>query len=283
MQNANIVYYYCDEKVFNSIMKEHKLWLTSIWDLNDSSEVHWTFKKVWAKVRDELNKTLTDKQKELITLINGEINYKMYEAYSYYIICFSRESDLLSQWRGYADDGKGFSVGINLEKITSNKNVPWFSTDIKKSIGVAPVTYDFDKQCKILLGIMEQILEMDYSESPLITALMNLSIKATIFKNPYFFEEKEVRLMCAAEISNGTSNCFDKSWILDGIFEHTNSIGKTTHIELDLMKCNQDRCIESVVLGPKNKYTTDEIHKYLFNNGFSITKDKVNYSEGTYR
>lgn len=66
----------------------------------------------------------------------------------------------------------GFSVGINLDKISSYNHIPWFSTDIRRSIGFSPVIYDFEDQCKFLLEIMKQILEMD---SPLVTALMNLS------------------------------------------------------------------------------------------------------------
>lgn len=283
MENSNIFYYYCNEEVFNSIIKGHKLWLTSIWDLNDPSEVHWTFKKVWTKVQDELSKNLSDNQKQLISLINNEIENKIYQSYIYYIICFSRHPDLLSQWRGYADDGRGFSVGINLDEITSNIDIPWFSTDIKRSIGFSGVIYNFDNQYKILLKIMKEILAMDYTEAPLMVALMNLSRFATIFKNPYYFEEKEVRLMCVGQTSDGSSMRLDNSWILDGIFEHTNSVCKTTHIELDLMKCNLGGCIESVVLGPKNKYTTEEIYENLHSNGFSVSRDNVVNSMGTYR
>ncbi|MDP2064189.1 MAG: DUF2971 domain-containing protein, partial [Phaeovulum sp.] len=31
--------------------------------------------------------------------------------------CLSEESDLLSQWRGYAQDGAGFSVSFSVEKL----------------------------------------------------------------------------------------------------------------------------------------------------------------------
>ena len=31
--------------------------------------------------------------------------------------CFSEERDLLSQWRGYANDGAGFSVTFDKEKL----------------------------------------------------------------------------------------------------------------------------------------------------------------------
>ena len=31
--------------------------------------------------------------------------------------CFSKNGDLLSQWRAYAEDGKGFSIGFDSNYI----------------------------------------------------------------------------------------------------------------------------------------------------------------------
>lgn len=36
---------------------------------------------------------------------------------SRYICCFSENGDILSQWRAYADDGKGLAIGFNVKKI----------------------------------------------------------------------------------------------------------------------------------------------------------------------
>jgi len=280
---GNIVYYYCHEEVFNSIIERHKLWLTSIWDLNDSSEVHWTFKKLWLDIQGELLSKASDKQRELINLINNEINTEIYRSYMYYIVCFSKYGDLLSQWRGYADDGRGYSIGINLDKITTQNCIPWFNVDYNKSLGHSTVIYNINEQYKILLDVFTEILEMDYTQGPLIVALMNLSRLAAVFKNPYYFEENEVRLIFAANISDDKVLNLDSRGILDGLFEHKNSICNTTHVEMDLLKCNADSCIESVVLGPKNKHTADDIFKKVADNGLLIARDRILVSKGTYR
>ena len=34
-----------------------------------------------------------------------------------YVVCFSKEKDLLSQWRGYADNGKGCAIGFSLDEL----------------------------------------------------------------------------------------------------------------------------------------------------------------------
>ena len=37
--------------------------------------------------------------------------------FSNFVLCFSEEADSLSQWRGYADNGKGCCIGFSKEKI----------------------------------------------------------------------------------------------------------------------------------------------------------------------
>lgn len=37
--------------------------------------------------------------------------------FSNFVVCFSEQNDLLSQWRGYADDGKGISIGFSKELL----------------------------------------------------------------------------------------------------------------------------------------------------------------------
>jgi len=50
---------------------------------------------------------------------------KYYVESSSYITCFSRNGDLLSQWRAYGNDGKGVSIGFYsklISKAISRKN-----------------------------------------------------------------------------------------------------------------------------------------------------------------
>lgn len=280
----NIFYNYCKESVFNSIIERHKLWLSSIWDLNDSSEIHWTFKKLWPKIQAELLLNASEKQRELIDNINSEVNIGIYRSYMYYIICFSKFEDLLSQWRGYADDGRGFSVGINIDKVIPQKGIPLMDVDCKKSLGYSPVIYDFNQQYKTLLDAFKEIIKTDYTQvPPVVVASTNLSGYATIFKNPYYFEESEVRLMFAAHIIDDKITNLDGNGFITGPFNRKNSICDTTYVELDLMKCKTNDCIEHVVLGPKNTHTTKEIYDKIISNGFSISPDKVVLSKGTYR
>lgn len=279
----SVVYYYCNENTFNSIIQSGKIWLTSIWDLNDPSEIHWTFKKNWNDIQGELRQNASSLQIELLDSINYEVESEVYRNNMYYIICFSKYKDLLSQWRGYADNGKGYSVGIDLSKITELNDIPRLNVDYKKALGYVPVIYNPNDQYNGLLAIFRQILNMEIQSGPLVTGIVNLLMHSLIFKNPYYFEENEVRLIFAGLINDGKISNLDNAGILNGPFKHTNSICDTTHVEIDLMKCDLSGCIEEVVLGPKNTVPIETIYHTMCNNGFVIDKGKIVNSKGMYR
>lgn len=62
-----------------------------------------------------------------------------------YVCCFSREGDLLSQWRAYADDGAGFSVGFTSSWLNrKHGNCP---------MKLLEAEYDEDRQIELLLTL----------------------------------------------------------------------------------------------------------------------------------
>ena len=106
--------HYCGSNVFLSFIQKKELWLTSLMQSNDSMEgtgmrSHWLNRLPDTTPQDKLIK------KGLATCLNVAWHEK--EALG---VCFSEERDLLSQWRGYANDGAGFSITFDraiLEKI----------------------------------------------------------------------------------------------------------------------------------------------------------------------
>ena len=117
----NEICYYCNLSTFKSIISNQTFWLSDIHFMNDSSE-ETLFLKVLSQVMKEKYNLLSSDTKEYLEknqFIKGffthiEQNYKNLV----YVCCFSDEiNDDLSQWRGYADDGKGLCIGFNKEII----------------------------------------------------------------------------------------------------------------------------------------------------------------------
>ena len=52
-----------------------------------------------------------------VKLFTDEFFNENHADFRYYVTCFSYQNDLLSQWRGYADDGRGAAIGFDLDVL----------------------------------------------------------------------------------------------------------------------------------------------------------------------
>lgn len=73
-----------------------------------SPEIEKNIKGIFDKVIDRLKP---------VRVKNGNDIEIYSDLLDYYIVCFSEYKDKLSQWRGYADDGRGVSIGFDRSLI----------------------------------------------------------------------------------------------------------------------------------------------------------------------
>lgn len=110
------IHHYCSPSVFLSLIKNQELWLTSLSQSNDQLEGTWV-------LRHWLDKFDNNDAKQRLKKIGARLVVEMVMR-DYVILgtCFSEDRDLLSQWRGYALDGSGFSVTFDKEKLVQLAN-----------------------------------------------------------------------------------------------------------------------------------------------------------------
>ena len=134
------LYHYCDVSAFYGILKSKEIWLSSAYFTNDYSEQ----KLLIDKAVERLQATTNDDDREyndclVVFLRNFTIPP--------YIACFSSESDLLSQWRAYCGDGKGFAIGFSVEAL--QRQIGVFETQ-RITVGLEDVFYETQKQENML-------------------------------------------------------------------------------------------------------------------------------------
>ncbi|MEF3048752.1 DUF2971 domain-containing protein [Pseudotabrizicola sp. L79] len=105
--------YYCGEHVFLSFLKSKQLWLTSLSQSNDAAEGHW-MRHYWL----DLFKREQRLERQGAALCMDTASHDRLALG----VCFSEERDLLSQWRGYAADGAGFSITFYREALEAVAN-----------------------------------------------------------------------------------------------------------------------------------------------------------------
>ena len=100
-----LIYHYCRPEAFIEITRTHSIWASASYTMNDTSERSWGY-LVFQKVAKVLERNTGAEFIRQITapIIAGD-NFSMLM-----LACFSLDADVLSQWRAYGDDGRGFAI-----------------------------------------------------------------------------------------------------------------------------------------------------------------------------
>jgi hypothetical protein len=277
-----VLYHYCPTDSFFSIVEHKSIWLTSLSQSNDYMEGRLA-SQVTARLaqRENLNTAQLKQVQDLIRQIEDSRDGLGF--------CLSEEPDLLSQWRGYASDGTGVSIGFSTDYLnwlaesangkSSRLTLEKVVYDTASHDSLAEPAYQLAKQFyeelsnkpirvdKSLWGDLQLILEM---VPKLLTIETQQLFKALyLLKAETFREELEWRL-----ISNRWNN-FPKvcSYRL-----RNNMIAP--YLSIELSELNRIPIVE-VILGPKHQPPINVVKQFLNHNGFGNVK--VTQSATTYR
>lgn len=241
---------------------------------------------------------LADKDKlgiEEVTKLQDSIN-RLEILFDGLGFCLSEESDLLSQWRGYAADATGISVGFNrtylewLVETSRNNNV--------NTLNLNKVEYEADAHDKLVTPTyleIKQLLEIKYrkhglleirsdeqiaeetktkskADSDLLLKTISLYDQLFLLKSAAFKEEKEWRLVShIVNIHTDAIAC-----------DYRTSTGKIIpYCSYELKELVRAPIFE-VVLGPKHSTPIHVIKKLLVQNGFG-NNVRIRKSTASYR
>lgn len=240
-----------------------------------------------------------DYKKEMyLELLNRYISEFFDERNRYYtpfVCCFSHAKDRLSQWRGYADDGKGVAIGFDVENL-SKLGMPKEDVNISSKIFCFnEVTYNPGRQENIVRRVAKSLMcdlktiqkdsykEVKSESLPMFNRhFLELFEHAIFMKSPFFREEKEVRICYFTNIAQ--SNRHAKVKIDEGVSmtDIEYRMAKNTVIPyIDLrFSGKRNDFIKTVLLGPKCNANERDIVNFLRLNGFECLVEKSN---GSYR
>ncbi len=173
MKNGTI-YHYCSTEKAYSILKGKTIRLSDIIKSNDSLEMSILFPEYFddlLKVYEELDGCesrfdYNDKKdgeawREFVTDLKLHVTKLLEKGHiSTYVMCFSEKGDLLSQWRGYADDAQGMALGFDFKMLTKYAE----SSDLLKLEKVVYLTEQerrnlVKESVKELFGIVNILLQ----------------------------------------------------------------------------------------------------------------------------
>ena len=133
-QKDKLLFHYCSNQTMMSIIKHKQLWMSDISRSNDFNELTIFLPDLYYAIEDKFDSNpfellySKNKGKQALQLILDDVDGFIGKALrsgrlTSFVTCFSEFGDRLGQWRGYANDGKGCSIGFSkkeLEKYCSN-------------------------------------------------------------------------------------------------------------------------------------------------------------------
>lgn len=191
---VNVLYHYTDLNGLKGIIENQSFLSSNSAYLNDKEEFYYgvnLFKTAISSYQPQ-----TPDEENIIEEISKELNNKS-ESY-HFVTCFSIEGDSLSQWRAYANDGKGIAIGFNLKKL-----IEAFEP---KASGLL-IEYNLEVQNQAAQIIVERTIQFYSSRLEIFRSFTPENLNAIIadeanevfnkyigqFKHNSFIEEREYR------------------------------------------------------------------------------------------
>lgn len=267
--------YYCSEYVFLSFLESKNLWLTSLSQSNDSSEGRW-MRDYWLDLflRERSQQKRLERRGAAACMDTASHDSLALG------VCFSEERDLLSQWRGYAADGAGFSITFNrkaLEHIANDHpeskleltKIAYGYQDHDEINAIVRMLHDaFGEDAKLYSESNGTgTVALDFGQNGEKHAKYEKAARSLFtVKNGAFREEKEWRLFTYGNLSS-----------IGGVKLRGTGKAISPYIPITI----PEEAVSEVTLGPTNQTPRHVLEFALKHNGFS--KVSIRASQASYQ
>lgn len=301
-----IIYHYCSLDTFFTIFSSATIRLSNISKSNDSEEITYLLPEMrtfCTELFNYYNDMFSDEYKLQADFVNKVFDLKFNEtSLNFYVMCFSEEADLLSQWRGYANDACGVAIGFSTDSFYP------LARSIYSHYNFSQVNYSLDDLCKQIEDYTKKEIDRNFSGDHQKDSIFLLNIVDTtismilynsiLYKNPNFHEEKEWRLVYnpfgnirkfTDKISyyDRMSELYNKS-IEEGGFVrlpmtfHISNDKIISHIDLSFETIKKS-FVKEIIIGSKANINDLDLELFLLSNGYNPMKIIINKSRIPYR
>lgn len=295
-----VLYHYSGNIKCFSILSNKNIRLSDIRKSNDTAELQIFYPAIIYAIEDEYKKDPFDfkyerhTNSEAVSVLLKSIKETIETAFdegklTSFVLCLSEEGDLLSQWRGYADNGKGCSIGFDKEELQK------FCDSSKEVFKLEKIQYLTKEKTDALIRekaktLKERLLYHynNYKEhfpkqpvrifSGLLFDIIDEIGKTIIYKSVGFSEEKEWRLYTNDWLSKsfagyrvGKLRGEVANYLENKILYH---ITEDDMVPFTLFEFDNEpsKYIDRIILGPANKIALKDMKNFLKENNYTNTQ-----------
>lgn len=266
------LFHYCSNEAFVSILRSRSLWLSALTLSNDNLEGRWA-RKIFDDAIMGFDPKMDSHDWQLLSqcLDDWQSRRGVLGA------CLSEAGDILSQWRAYADEGRGVAIGFChqlLSNLPLQHRKGWV---MEPHYGLDKVVYDETEQKEIATSRIKNFLEaskiseinafrLGPQKSFKLFEYLGFELMTLIhqFKNPAFAEECEWRFCRHLTLDKPA----DRVRTFASLDFRNSDRGIIPYSPLPLPQGTA--WIKSIVLGPRNPTPVDVVKamlvKFEFNN-----------------
>lgn len=309
----DIVYHYCSTDTFYKIIANKTLRLSDIEKSNDFLEKNWSIHQCISHLRSLQEKGERFESSAAKALTDAlEMEFSKYNR-MILACCFSKQRDLLSQWRGYGDNGAGICLGVDATNAFSKayqRTRDFFSKKVDslgdmKNLGFDTIRYNADEICRITQDLFEMYLRLVPDTLTVWQAaekMVRLIYPALpYFKSPAFREEAEYRFVYYPElpVAPYKPELFSEEEFQEKLMLQKNPVELDQFILQPMNYRERNRnlvsyrdvffrnlsqpFIRNITIGPRCPADRETLKLFLELNGFHIDIHDIYYSEVSYR
>ena len=246
------LYHYTKPEKLLSILESGTIRFSNALYLNDKEEVTYSYKLIVRLIEEtsDLCEELFSKIKEHFykkykNIVDGDDNF--FNKYEYYTISFSTDCDNLTLWNNNTKGQTytGYNIGFCKKDLINDMERQGFKSvygniiyNQDTQVTILKLIFDkWNNQYKKLFGAKKTNTYAEKLQVILFVLIDILSIISLFFKNPYFRDEKEYRIIFISHFNSNThkqTKIFEKN----GLF--------IPYIEYRFLK----RTVSSINIGP---------------------------------
>lgn len=197
---SELLGHYSDVNGAMDIVSHEILWATNVRFLNDEHEflhaLH-LIREITPTANKEVAKLSKEKFERYIERVELHLDtLDVAQSSSVYTISFSRQTDLLSQWRGYCSGNNGYCLIYDVDELYKKAKAQYPSAQIGECV------YNDERKQKAVREILNtrwfeyHAALNEAEETQVIVNLTGDVIKlASFFKHSSFSEEEEIRIV----------------------------------------------------------------------------------------
>lgn len=283
-----LLYHYCSAATLQAIASGGTLRFTDINMLNDASEMtlaYSVFEEAATRLlaRNGVPSSFPVIPREFFEKVDEVLSPSQLLAHPF-ITCFSLESDMLGQWRSYADDGRGYAIGFRARQLQESLPVTFLR-----------VLYDWEEQVSEMMVALvamfdRQQREGEFVRNEFFQECLILSVYMAAFKHPAFAEEKEVRAVHVVNVEKQGKllKFLDRGGVVRGSEEVQGSLVSfqirenhlVAYCDIQFSAPGPGTAIREVIFGPKNHSSPGNLSLFLGGLGYvdmNFTKSEAPY------